>query len=471
MKGNTEVSQVGVDVVLGELTGRLVDKVLAVDVDDLSEDVVEVARHVVLDGVSVMLAGSTEPLGVGRLITAYVRDNGGSPDSSVVAGGFKAPAPSAAYANGTMAHALDFDNTGYPRNHPMSPTLPAILALAEKYGFSGRRVAGAVVVAFEVQNRLRMASVGLDTGKGFHKPGTTGTMGSAAACGWLLGLDREQLAMALGIAGSRAGSLAINTGTMTKSSHSGHAARMGVECAVLAQRGWTASTGVFDKGGFFDTFLGDRQEPELLVDNFGDPFTMVDPGIGYKKYPCNHNTHRAIDGALELHQEHAIDQKQIREIEIEAGRLDYINRPDPVSGLDGKFSLQYTTAVALLDGEVTVDSFSDERRFSADVRELLPRITLIYDDAIPLDNLEWTVRLKITMDDGTVKTIEKQKIPGMIGVPLSREERLAKYYSCATRVMDQSQADDTLALIDDITNLDNINQLMTHISNVPNGNN
>jgi aconitate decarboxylase len=464
------MSDVAADVKLGELTGRLVDKILAVDVDDLDGEAVEVARRVVLDGLSVMLAGSTEPLGVGRLITAYVKENGGSPDSSVIAGGFKAPAVAAAFANGTMAHALDFDNTGYPRNHPMSPTLPAILALAEKYGFSGRRVVGAVIVAFEVQNRLRMASIGLDTGKGFHKPGTTGTMGSAAACGWLLGLDREQLAMTLGIAGSRAGSLAINTGTMTKSSHSGHAARMGVECAELAQRGWTASTAVFDKGGFFDTFLGNRQEPQLLVENFGAPYRMVDPGIGYKKYPCNFNTHRAIDVALELRKQHSIDPSRIKHIAIEICPFDYINRPHPVSGLDGKFSLQYTTAIALLDGVVTVDSFSDDRRFSPDVEALLPHTTVTYDDSISLDQLELITRVAITMDDGSEFAGQKQKMTGMIGVPIRREESLAKYYSCATRVMGQAQADETLALIDNITDLDTVTELMALVRDVDNGN-
>ena len=108
-----------------------------------------------------------------------------------------------------------------------------------------------LVTAFQVQGRLRLAATGMDTGSGFHKPGMTGIMGAVAAAVRLLGLDRKQALMAFGIAGSRAGSIAKNTGSMTKSSHSGHAARMGVECALLAQRGFTGTNDVFGPGGFF----------------------------------------------------------------------------------------------------------------------------------------------------------------------------------------------------------------------------
>ena len=123
-----------------------------------------------------------------------------------------------------MAHALDFDNTWYPLNHPTSPTLPAILAIAEHERLPGRKVVEAIVAAFEVQGRVRLAATGLETGSGFHKPGMTGTFGAVAgAARAARSRPRTQTLMAFGLAGSRAGSIAINTGTMTKSSHSGHA--------------------------------------------------------------------------------------------------------------------------------------------------------------------------------------------------------------------------------------------------------
>src|SRR5688572_238569 len=223
------------------------------------------ARQVTLDGLAVILAGSTEPLGVGRISIEYAREMGGAPQASVIAGGFKTSMLNAAYANGTMAHALDFDNTWYPLNHPTSPTLPAILAVAEHEGLSGEKVVEAIAAAFEVQGRVRLAATGMETGSGFHKPGMTGTLGAGAGVARLLDLDKRALLMALGLAGSRMGSIAINTGTMTKSSHSGHAARMGVECAILARMGWTANPDLFGPKGFFDTFFGGRGKPQLLT--------------------------------------------------------------------------------------------------------------------------------------------------------------------------------------------------------------
>lgn len=136
-----------------------------------------------------------------------------------------------------------------------------------------------LVAAFEVQGRMRMAATGLESSSGFHKPGTTGQFGAVTAAARMLDLNKSQALMAFGIAGSRAGSMATNTGTMTKSSHSGHAARMGVECAELAKMGFTGSADVFGPKGFFDTFLFGKAESHLLVENFGAPFRMVDPGV------------------------------------------------------------------------------------------------------------------------------------------------------------------------------------------------
>ncbi len=162
------------------LTGQFVDCILNVRYDRLPPEVIDISKQVVLDGVAVTLAGATEPLGIGRIATEYVKEQGGAPEATVAGGRFKTSATNAAFANGCMAHALDFDNTWYPLNHPTSPTLPAILAIAERNRLSGRAVIEALVAAFEAQGRLRMAATAMTTGAHFHKPGITGTMGSTA---------------------------------------------------------------------------------------------------------------------------------------------------------------------------------------------------------------------------------------------------------------------------------------------------
>ena len=153
------------------LTEQFVDQILAVEYESLPAEAIDMARQVTLDGIAVMLAGATEPLGVGRISTAYVREMGGAPQASVIAGGFKTSMLNAAYANGTMAHALDFDNTWYPLNHPTSPTLPAILAIAEHYKLSGETIIEAIVAAFEVQGRVRLAATGPQDRRGLSQAG------------------------------------------------------------------------------------------------------------------------------------------------------------------------------------------------------------------------------------------------------------------------------------------------------------
>lgn len=445
---------------MATITETLIDKIRAVQYDTLPPAAIDMAKACVLDGIAVMLAGATEPLGLGRIVTQYVKDAGGHAQASVIAGGFKTSMLNAAYANGTMAHALDFDNTWYPLNHPTSPTLPAILAIAEHHNLGGKQIIESLAAAFEVQGRLRLAATGLETGSGFHKPGTTGQFGAVTAAAKMLGLDKHQSLMAFGIAGSRAGSLSINTGSMTKSSHSGHAARMGVECAVLAQMGWTASADVFGPKGFFDTFLFGKAAPQLLVDHFAAPLRMVDPGVGFKKHPSNYFTHRPIDAALALRDEHGIKPADIAAVEVVFPRFDYVNRPQPETGLDGKFSVQYTTAVALLDGEITVDSFDNARRFAADVAALLPKVKLTVDDSIPKDFDQMHVMTTVRLTDGRQFVKRVDKLTGWIGSPLTREQRLKKFHSCAKRVLDKSAADRIVALVENLEALSQVGELM-----------
>ena len=442
------------------LTQSFVEKVLAIQYDELPQEAIDVAKQITLDGLAVIIAGSTEPLGVGRISIEYVREMGGFPQATVIAGGFKTSMQNAAYANGTMAHALDWDNTWFPLNHPTSPTLPTILAIAENYRLSGKKVIEAIAAAFEVQARIRMAATGMETGSGFHKPGMTGTFGAVAAASKLLDLNLEQALMAFGLAGSRAGSMSLNTGTMTKASHSGHAARMGVECGVLAKMGWTASNDIFGPKGFFDTFMQGQAEPELLIQEFASPLRMVHPGVGFKKHPSNYFTHRPIDAALSLREKFEIKAAQIERVQIIFPRFEYVNRPEPSTGLDGKFSVQYSTLVALLDGEVTVDSFTNERRFSPDIVALLPRVKVVFDDGIPVDFDRMHAIVDVWLKDGRQFSEKVGQLSGWVGFPLTRDQRLKKFFACTRRVLNKNAANRMLQLVEMLETLPGITEIM-----------
>jgi aconitate decarboxylase len=444
------------------LTSAFAERLRAIEFATLPAAAVDVARQVALDGLGVMLAGSGEPLGLGRIATDYVRRMGGEPHSSVVAGGFRSSMPNAAFANGCMAHALDWDNTWYPLNHPTSPTLPAILAVAEHLRLPGTKVIEAIVTAFEVQARVRLAATDARRvpGSGFHWPGTTGLFGAVAGCARLLELDHGQTLMALGIAGSRAGGMSINTGTMTKSSHAGNAARMGVECALLAQAGWSASADVFGPKGFFDTFMSGDLHPELLLQDFAAPLRMLSPGVGFKKHPCNYFTHRPIDAALALRARHAIRPEDVERVEVVFPRVEYVLRAQPASGLDGKFSVQYTTALALLDGEITVDSFTNERRFAADVAALLPRVAVRIDDAIAPDFDRMHAEVHVTLKDGRVLSERVEALTGWVGSPLSRQQRLKKFSVCVRKLLSPAAGARLIDRVERLETLPDIVEIM-----------
>jgi aconitate decarboxylase len=235
---------------------------------------------------------------------------------------------------------------------------------------------------------------------------------------------------------------------------------MGIECGVLASMGWTANADLFGAGGFFDSFMAGVAVPHLLIEGFGDPFRMVDPGVGFKKYPSNYFTHRPIDAALALRAEHGIDPMQIESVEVLFPPFDYVNRPQPATGLDGKFSVQYTTAIALLDGEVTIDSFANERRFADDAEALLRRVTLVVDPTIPRDFDATHTVVTAMLRDGRKLTKRVKELSGWVGFPLTREQRLAKFHGCARRVITPERANRVVTLIESLETLPDTREIL-----------
>ena len=208
------------------VTETLSQFIVDVNYDKLPTSVVEAAKVAILDGVANMLAGSAQELAT--IIGQYVKESGGTPQSTVIGWGFKANAPSAAFANGVFGHCLDYEIQGFPPTHGTSSCLPAALALGEMRNSPGKTIIAAYVLGWEVQGRLRAASVAASN-PAFHPPGMVGPLGGAAASAKVLGLNTHQTQMALGIAASRTGGLTANTGTMVKSTYPGNAARMGAE--------------------------------------------------------------------------------------------------------------------------------------------------------------------------------------------------------------------------------------------------
>ena len=427
-------------------TERLARLVSEAEFGALPPEVVDVAKVVILDGLAVAVAGSVEP--AARIVAEYTREMGGVPQCSVWGQGFKTSPVMAAFANGVAGHVLDYEVMWYPATHATSPTLPAILALAERHGASGPEIITALVTGFEVQGRIRVASAGLDLG-GFHPPGLVGVMGSAAAGAVMLRLTPEQTRMALGIAASRAGAVSANTGTMTKSTHCGNAGRMGLEAALLAAKGFTAHPEIFEHPtGYAAVLFGEGFDLDAVTRNFGNPYRMVDPGIAIKKHPSQYGTHRGIDAALELRQTYGVDPARIAGVHVRTPVMRYVDRPSPATGLDGKFSFQYTVASALLDGRITIDTFTEPMLRRPALQALLNKTTLTMDPAIPADFEQMWVTVTVRMDGGAEYSTRCDRPRGIWGNPLTREERLAKVRQCASRVLSNDAIETMVQIVE-----------------------
>jgi aconitate decarboxylase len=276
------------------------------------------------------------------------------------------------------------------------------------------------------------------------------------AAGHLLDFDAAQFANAIGIAGSRCGGLFVNLGTMTKATHCGHAAGLGLEAALLTRSGFTGCPALFDPSpqsyaeAFFPgDFLGER----LL--EFGQPFRIEDPGYAIKLFPAKFSTHYAISAALRVRpQVPSVDA--IRKIRITAADVPSSDRPRPRNGLDGKFSLQYTTAMALLDGHVGLTSFSDQHLARADVQALLGKTETKFSREIPsLYTAGRYLDLEIELENGVMIQERCERPLGAWGAsPITPEEHQQKVHQCLGTYLPPDAMAECIRLCGEIDDLD-----------------
>lgn len=340
-------------------TRALVASVRGLRLDAIPEPAREVARHCVLDLVGVAIAGAHEPL-VDRLVESALVDENAD-EAGLLGRRERGEARTVALVNGAAGHALDFDDTHWAMNgHPTVPVLPALLALAEREGASGAALLTALVAGIELECRLGALLGGRHYELGFHATGTVGTFGAAAACAHLLGLDERGWLHALGLAGTTAAGLKSGFGTMAKPLHAGRAAEAGLLAARLAQRGFTAQHAILEMPqGFAATHAGN--EPDVAVlERHADRFFVRE--TLFKHHASCYLTHAPIEAARALRASDAIDAATIDAVEVRVAptALRVCNLPEPETGLEGKFSLRATTALALLGVDTAkLDTFSD----------------------------------------------------------------------------------------------------------------
>jgi aconitate decarboxylase len=414
----------------------------------------QAAADLVLDGVAVAALGAREP--GPRILGGLAVADEAAPIATLIGRRERVSGAQAARANGASMHVLDYEPMWNPANHSLSTVLPALLALTEMRArghadaltgapaLSGAALLAALALGVETQARLRIASGQYEPGHlTFHPPGVVGPLGSAFACGYLLGLDADALVNAVGIAASRAGTILANAGSMTKALHCGQAAASGLESALMAARGFTADADALaPPRGYAAAFFGGSYSAALLTAP-ASAMHIVEPGPATKFYPSQYGTHFVITAALAARAAMA-ELAAIKNVRIIGPYMPYVDRPNPPTGLAGKFSFQYTAAAALLDGRVDVHTFSDERRFAPDMVALLPRMIVEGDPARSGRWHEMRVDVQVELEDGTKVEGTCDGPPGSWGRRASPERLTDKARDCLRHVLPPQQADSSV---------------------------
>src|SRR6202453_3228984 len=277
----------------------------------------DVVRQGVLDLCGVTIAAGGEP--ASRIAVDYARSQAANGPAAVLGGGVRLAPTLAALVNGTAGHALDFDDIGLGHAHVSVRSVPAVLAVAELTGADGAAFVDALVVGYEVTHRLTTMYPDTRLGPyaaGYHKPSVYSVFGAAAGAARLLGLDADATANAFGIAASEAGGLRANFGTMTKPLHAGLANRTGIEAALLAQSGFTASADILEQRfGWHDVICRGEGDLSVVLDGLGASYA-IEEGLVFKAYPCCGANHYAIDAVIGLLRENGIGEPDVTRLDV-----------------------------------------------------------------------------------------------------------------------------------------------------------
>lgn len=448
-----------------KLTETLAEFLYRTSLKDIPNQAVDIAHEHVLDCIGVTMAGSADS--TGRIITHFVKEMGGEPKASVFCGGFMTSAPQAAMANGTMAHALDYDDdySDFTVLHPSAVVLPAAFAMGEVSGSSGEDLLEAYILGIEIAIVIGSIINMEDINKGWHATSTLGTLGAAAASAKILKLDTEKIKIAMGIAASSSCGLRQNFGTMTKPFHAGNAAASGVMAAMLAERNFTADKGILESPfGFLNLFSSERKwESRIeMVKQLGDPFKIFSPGVYIKQYPCCAGTLSSIDAILHLTDKYQIDPETVESVRclVHPLNVEMLSHSKPKTFLQGKFSMAFCLAIALLEKRVGLEQFTDEKVLHRKTQELMKRIEMDVNPAMKGKDYTPGSFVKIRIRDGSEYSHIVDTPEGSPKNRLTREKLMTKFENCCKKVISKSK---TIQIEEAITNLrttENIEMLL-----------
>ncbi len=423
-------------------TATIADFIVKTTAADFPAGSDENAIKVIVDTFAVILAGVSSE--VAEPLQRYLEMSGESGTSPILGTGRTASPETAALINGTYGHSLDYDDVlSMIPAHPSAVILSALLASMDTKPVSGKNFIEAYIIGVEVGGKVGLGMTNEHYQRGFHATGTLAMFSGVAALAKLHQLDAPTIQQAFGIAASMASGLRRNFGTMTKPLHTGLAARNALSAVRLAMCGFTAAADIMEaKAGFYSTYGTAESDPDVTARGLGKPFVISCPGIAVKKFPCCYATHRTIDGVLTLRERLGFDAHTIDKVicRMPPGGMHVLIYPRPVTGLEGKFSLPYSAAAAVLDGKFTLWSFSDEAVRRPEIAALYERIDTHETPACRGDDPQFDkrssgsrgfVEVEVLLKDGRRDQIRIDVPPGSPSRALTWDELREKFMDCA----------------------------------------
>jgi 2-methylcitrate dehydratase PrpD len=404
--------------------------------DDLSDEARHQVRRGVLDWAGCALAGARHPT-IAKILTV-MRALNDAPRAHVIGHGLKIGTVEAATLNGQMGHLLDYDDThmGGVVLHASSPILSALFALAQTRGhITGRDLAVAYAVGFEAGVRVGQSAPGHHDG-GWHLTGTLGSIAAGAACARLLGLDEKQMVHALGIATTQAAGMQQNRGTMCKSFHAGKAAANGILAALLAEQGFDSSDEIIEGKRGFSRIYSTIAKPEQVLEELGTRFEIA--RNGHKPYACGVVLHPAIDAVIALRSLTSIDPAQVAclRVMVHPMAVRITGVVEPQTGLQSKFSIYHSAAVALMDGHAGISQYTNDKALDPVITALRRHVEVIAHENLRKDE----ARAHLRLQDGRVFDTHIPHASGTIDHPMSDQAIAAKFIANATSHLGKDKA-------------------------------
>jgi 2-methylcitrate dehydratase PrpD len=417
------------------VTRTLASYVVAARYADVPDAVRKEALRSLVNWAGCAIGGSGHEA-VDRALAA-VKPFSGLPQSSILGRTERIDVPHAALLNGISSHVFDFDDTHLKTIiHPAGPVASALLPLAERRPMTGAELLHAFILGVEVECRIGNAVYPAHYDIGWHITGTAGVFGAAAAVGKILGLDVQQMTWALGIAGTQSSGFRDMFGTMCKSFHPGRAAQNGLLAAHLAQQNFTSSDRVLEAPRGFGFVMSAARNFDEVTRGLGEHFEIS--LNTYKPFACGIVIHPAIDAAVQLRTAHKLSAEMIERIDLRVAPLvlELTGKRSPRVGLEGKFSVFHSVAVAIIRGAAGESEYADDVVSDPNVTALRDRVDAVVDRSIRDDEAYISIKLK----DGRVLEKHVEHALGSLERPMSDTDLEAKFLRLCAGVLSADQA-------------------------------